>query len=495
MKILRLTTQSQNAIFDTSINDELLITPEAKIALQSLTLEQDDEFIVIDDTNDSFTYSVQNGQTTTINIPHQVVSFQNFNAFFSQFTRLLNNSINYNFTTPYNALLAMEWKVDTNTTKKVVIEHKKGAVNEHVEMWKVGADVDRQGTDVWGLYVDKGAFSMEDYIYNMMSPKIVSQGNGFLRCQVNKALFNAAGAPRNGFVIGLSKTNLGEITSAQFTQNMVDYGLSLNLTADGVGDYRIQQKGVFTDTGENLSYAGEGNDNNDYVEIVKNGSQIQAVIYDGGAGFTQTVVNIGAIESNVDLYPFIVFHNFTDYVSVRKVRTTISPFANQDDLAASQKVDQPILGVAGLGAPPMPTPGRTAQFINFDSIGLAEFLGFQNQRNPQSGTRLERNIQYIANEIFKPRFFVQSMIVEMLNLKLDSYDGLPTQEQRKSILAFVPQGNQDRITVYEPNNLNFIDLKNKEPLLLRNIKARIVQGDYSAVNLLGQASLVLLIDG
>jgi len=143
----------------------------------------------------------------------------------------------------------------------------------------------------------------------------------------------------------------------------------------------------------------------------------------------------------------------------------------------------------------MPTPGRTAQFINFDSIGLAEFLGFQNQRNPQSGTRLERNIQYIANEIFKPRFFVQSMIVEMLNLKLDSYDGLPTQEQRKSILAFVPQGNQDRITVYEPNNLNFIDLKNKEPLLLRNIKARIVQGDYSNVNLLGQASLVLLIDG
>ena len=83
MKILRLTTQSQNAIFDSSINDELLITPEAKIALQSLTLEQDDEFIVIDDTNDSFTYSVQNGQTTTINIPHQVVSFQNFNAFFS----------------------------------------------------------------------------------------------------------------------------------------------------------------------------------------------------------------------------------------------------------------------------------------------------------------------------------------------------------------------------------------------------------------------------
>ena len=78
MKILRLTTQNPQAIFDTNINDELLLAPDAKIALQSLTLEQDDEFLVIDDTNDTFTYSTQTGQQTTINIPHQVISFQNF---------------------------------------------------------------------------------------------------------------------------------------------------------------------------------------------------------------------------------------------------------------------------------------------------------------------------------------------------------------------------------------------------------------------------------
>ena len=92
MKILRLTTQNPQAIFDTSVNDELLIQPNAKIALQSLTLEQDDEFLVIDSTNDTFTYSTQTGQSATITIPHQVISFQNFHTFFEQFTKLLNNS-------------------------------------------------------------------------------------------------------------------------------------------------------------------------------------------------------------------------------------------------------------------------------------------------------------------------------------------------------------------------------------------------------------------
>ena len=81
----------------------------------------------------------------------------------------------------------------------------------------------------------------------------------------------------------------------------------------------------------------------------------------------------------------------------------------------------------------------------------------------------------------------------MLNMKLDSYDGFPGSEKRKSILAFIPTSNQDRITVYEQNQ-NFIDLRNEHPILLRNIQARIVQGDYSPINLIGQASMVILVE-
>lgn len=495
MKILRLTTQNPQAIFDTNINDELLLAPDAKIALQSLTLEQDDEFLVIDDTNDTFTYSTQTGQSATITIPHQVISFQNFNTFFQTFTRLLNNSVNYDYNTPYNSLLAIEWFVDTDTTKKVIIEHKKAAVNEHVDMWIKGTDVDRQGGDLWGIYGNPSVGDLDEYTFNMLSPKVASRGNGFLRCQIYEALFNGAGNAKQGVLLGFSKTNLGEITSAEFTENMVDYGIVLTMTADGTGDYRAQQKAVFTDTTFNLDYTAAGDGANDYMEIQRNGTTIKAVIYGKNAGVREYIIATD-VESNVDLYPFIVFHQIHQFFKINKVRTTISPFANDADFTAADKVDQgfDVSDFVGVTAPPMPTPGRTAQFIDFNTEVFAEFLGYNNQRIPQAGTTLARNIQYIADKIFKPRFFVQTMLVEMLNLKLDSYDGLPTQEQRKSILAFIPQGNQDRITVYEPNNLNFINLKNKEPILLRNVKARIIQGDYTNINLLGQASLVLLID-
>ncbi len=496
MKILRLTTQNPQAIFDTSVNDELLIQPNSKIALQSLTLEQDDEFLIIDSTNDTFTYSTQTGQQATITIPHQVISFQNFNTFFEQFTKLLNNSINYDYTNPYNSLLGIEWFVDTDTTKKVIIEHKKGSVNEHVDAWELGADVDRQNGDQWAIYGNPPVGDLDGYTFNMLSPKYVSRGNGFLRCQIYEALFNGAGNAKQGVLLGFSKTNLGEVASADFTENMVDYGIVLTMTADGTGDYRAQQKGVFTDTTYNLDYTSAGDGANDYMEIQRNGTTIRAVIYGKNAGVREYDIATD-VESNVTLYPFIVFHQIHQFFKINKVRTTFSPFDDLTDLAASEKIDQgfDVSDFVGVTAPPMPTPGRTAQFIDFNTEIFAEFLGYNNQRQPQSGTRLERNIQYVADKIFKPRFFVQSMIVEMLNLKLDSYDGLPSQEQRKSILAFVPQGNQDRITVYEPNNLNFIDLRNAEPVLLRNIKARIIQGDYSNINLLGQASLVLLIDG
>lgn len=495
MKILRLTTQNPQALFDTNINDELLLAPDAKIALQSLTLEQDDEFLVIDDTNDTFTYSTQTGQQTTITIPHQVISFQNFHTFFETFTKLLNNSINYEYSNPSNSLLGIEWFVDTDTTKKVVIENKKAAVNEHADMWITGTDVDRQNGDIWAIYGTPSVGDLDGYTFNMLSPKVASRGNGFLRCQVYKALFNGAGNPKQGVLIGFSKTNLGEITSAEFTENMVDYGLSLTITADGVGDYRAQEKANFTDTTYNLDYTSEGDGANDYMEIQRNGTTIKLVIYGKNNGLRQYDIATN-VDSNIDLYPFIVFHQDHTYFKVNKVRTTISPFANDADFTAADKVDEAfdVSSFVGATAPPMPPPGRTAQFIDFNTEVFAEFLGYNNQRVPQAGTTLARNIQYIADKIFKPRFFVQTMLVEMLNLKLDSYDGLPTQEQRKSILAFIPQGNQDRITVYEPNNLNFINLKNREPILLRNIKARIIQGDYTNINLLGQASLVLLID-
>jgi len=484
MKLIRITTTDPQAIFDNTIQGELLLKPRSRIALQSLTLEQDDQFIVIDDTNDTFTWSSQNGQSATITFPHQVVSYQNFQTYLDQFTRLLNDSVDFDNTTPYNSLLAMEWQVALNQKQKIQIEHKKGVVGEHQDQWTLGDDVDKEDSN-WAVGASVIA-SMEGYQYNMLARKYTSKGVGFVRCQLNKAIFNAGGDQRQGVLIGLSRTDLSQIEFGDFTENMVDYGLLLTLTGGaGGGDYKTQEKALVSASFTDLNYVGEGDADNDYMEVMKTGTEVIATIYrQGGLVITQVIAT--DIDSSVELFPFVVFHADEDYMKITKLRTVVSPFENLENVAT--KTDD-----VGVGAPPMPSPGRTNNFINFVTQSLAEFLGYNNIREPRVGATQARDIQYIADKIFKPRYFVQSMIIEMLNMKLESYDGFPGAEKRKSILAFIPTDNQERITVYEQTQ-NFIDLNNEYPILLRNIQARIVQGDYSPINLIGQASMVLLVD-
>jgi hypothetical protein len=85
------------------------------------------------------------------------------------------------------------------------------------------------------------------------------------------------------------------------------------------------------------------------------------------------------------------------------------------------------------------------------------------------------------------------------NIAIDSYDsyisgGQYIESGRKNILAVVPKTNANGEVIYEPNYPTFIDLKNKEELLIRNIKARIVKSDYSPFAMRGLATMTILIE-
>jgi len=87
-------------------------------------------------------------------------------------------------------------------------------------------------------------------------------------------------------------------------------------------------------------------------------------------------------------------------------------------------------------------------------------------------------------------------LVEMLNMKLDSFDNFASKKGRSNLLAIVNAnerntGNIDDVLQYEPNNLTYISLANKQELSLRNIRCRIVHSDYSPVSTDGMSNVVL----
>ena len=179
-------------------------------------MEQDDAYIVIDNNNDKFTWSSQNGQEVTIDLPHQTISAQNFNDFLETFTKVLNNSVFYDFAQPYNSLLAMEWRVSLTQEQKVSIQHHKSPVVEHATDWQLGQDVDKVG-GAWGVQVNQPPADLDGFKYNMLGPVRITSGTGFVRAQVHKATYNAAGNARQGVVLGLSRRDLSEVESDNFT--------------------------------------------------------------------------------------------------------------------------------------------------------------------------------------------------------------------------------------------------------------------------------------
>ena len=92
-------------------------------------------------------------------------------------------------------------------------------------------------------------------------------------------------------------------------------------------------------------------------------------------------------------------------------------------------------------------------------------------------------------------------LVEMLNMKLDSYDNYSdntskSKRGRSNILAVINSnefntGNIDRVLLYEPNDPIYISLLNANELSLRNIRARLVNLDYSPVRTFGISTLTI----
>ena len=141
--------------------------------------------------------------------------------------------------------------------------------------------------------------------------------------------------------------------------------------------------------------------------------------------------------------------------------------------------------------PPQPDARANDQFLNFGSIQVANYLGYKNQRQPQSGFTRGTNVSYVADNQFNDKVIADAFLVEMLNIPLDSYDSFV--KQRKNLLAVVPESDSTGVVIYEPSTPFFIDVKNQQDLLLRNIRARVVAPDYTPFAMRGLATMTILI--
>lgn len=517
--LIRITTEDNDSRFDGTINADLVLNPGSEIALKSLYIEKENDLISIRQGQNTVTYNF-NDNAVVANLATAEYDNNNFQSLLDDIESKLNNSIGYDATV-YNTAaalkLGMDFQVAINEDLKVQIEQGKANIGPQADLFQAGASDDittaeETGaapngvtSDVW--YVDdpitdgKGrVMKLDDHLPN---------GIGYLEAMLWKVAHNAVpDADANSFYLCFSTIDLADATTEEIENNLDNYlraGVGIATTA---ANYEIISLVGTTATSiaTVVDPIVEGQNENMRIRLLRNGNDIQYIYKDNATG-DMIVGDITTLQTNQRVWPFVVFFSNKDYIKLAQVQCAISHFSRETTTPAV-KLENPVVDAAARPFQSTYTPAKgwqsssgwvdiplyisTNNSLVFQNITLARFLGYDFTAHPRAGTVRNINFSAPAQVKFGPRIAVDELIVLTENLELNSYDTFVSQ--RKNILEIVGvDTSNDGKVVYNADFPNFISLKNKEPVILRNLLFRIVEKDYSTMKLFGQAAIVVLV--
>ena len=516
MKLLRLTTRERTALFDAAYQGDLVIPPNSKIALQSVSINADPASLVVDGENNQITYQVRDGLQRVVTIPDGEYFASSIDIFNRRATVQFNNSCSITFTgvqaadTILKRLVGLEWLVQKNLNNKEQIGYKIGKNGEHPNSWELqtverGAFGNPQRDP---SYRSSDAANVSDASRCMLMPHQIAKGYGYARCKVG--ILNYSGDPNtSGFIWGVTRNLDVKASNMQLTD--IAFGILVNATTND-GDktgkqYQMVIDGVVkADVTPMLTYQNNGgqNNTNEFVEITVNGDQLVANIYRNGSAIPEKLIGVDSSEFfkqgdeqagdvNNRLQPLCVFRGGSANAMINSVAFTPSPYGDPLPIISTDN---------DLGATLPPKPALQVPYNNFlffESDSLALFMGYENRRIPSINFISRYDLDYEAIREMSAPQEADAFLIEMLNMQLDSYDSFSNTlfaagGQRKNILSIIPSANSAGKIVYEPPYPTFIDIANEQPMFIRNLRARVVRSDYSEIFIRGLATLVILID-
>lgn len=497
MKFVRLTTDTSNGIFDCDFNDGITIPADAKIALQSASGNIIGGTLEITDANNNIKYNIDQDYTPTRQVFLTPFIYNNSNSqtLLKDITNKLNDDASYSQDLKY---IGLEWNCFMRTSGKISTGYKISPTSEYYDFptalqlsWnenKATAGQQGDGTHIFSrsLNTDSVARGINS---GFASNIPLARGNGVMRVRIDN--------------LQQTTTQLGQPIHMGFAKNAINvdtnveanytYGIRATIDiATGNRQYYTIQDGVETLSAVAPSAVVDGATTNDILAMEIDGDEIKFLVYkQGGNGIPENLLGATANPkyNNEFLYPFMTFAPRASLASFADLLWTPSAW-EVPDIRLQQRTSTS----THLKAPPVnPSPiATTNNFIEFESSLVSGFLGYNFQRLPPVGTvPAKSTLAIVGQNIYSIGFNVNPYIVQLLNLKVDSYDSF--KKQRENILAVIPSNDSAGNVSYSPPTPFFIDLLNEKPINVRNIKARIVNTDYSEVELTGQAILNILI--
>lgn len=494
VKLIRLTTNNTNGIFNNILNTDVIIEENSKIALCNFSAEIRQDIININATNDKINCQIlkkDEGPRST-NLSNNTYGKNNYEDLFDDMTYKLNTIVSYQ---PSN--IGRQWLACVNdSTNKCEIAIKKGQISKP-EITETSPNLKLKdvqkvvGVNTYHRLETANTLGNNAFMY-YNNP--ISKGSGTLRGRIARASEQPGTEPK-GVIIGLVKQENKPVDTTLIIPTInISYGISFT-TTDGKYSTIINGEETITDLDVNVyGSSGEDQTKNDYIDLEISNGKLYGKVYKWDSEDNESVYyplfEIDYTQEN--LFPVIIFRGH-ETARIKDIMFSNDPYYNN---LVEAYIENEEVGNVYVKPPTPNNKGKpTVGYFQFESNELATYLGYNNSRIPSSG-EVEIGTSYIfkADNEFTLSDLSDTYVVELLgNIQLDAYDTI--DKQRRNILHTIIQPNivSQRLVYMAPYPL-WIDIKNKQKLTMRNFSCRVLKEDLSPVVFSGFSQITILIE-
>jgi hypothetical protein len=535
MRLIRITKNDADVQFDGSISADVNIESGSKMCIEGLSLGIKEADIEIPGGSGLITYT-QGTKVYSVDVARsEPYTTTNGSELIDAITDGLNENIIYYPANadPQNAItIGMEFRASITNAGKVAFQAFKGTVGElkatgATAEWESSAGINvppaaAPNQIAWGVNVPVPDGECRPSLIQLPIPR----GSAYMETTIYDAV-KAGGTSttpdRNGVWLCYTTKDLSALPVEQLRAELetdagrikyCNYGVGATILAANQIQATTIINGVAAPLGAPTTTAVVlGDIKNPRIRLDRSGKKIYATTWNVDAAAISQ--NIGDdVLTTQELYQFLVFWDRDTYIEISQVQACIGPFAN-DTIASFIPEGDADLGVgSGVAIKPIyfppqginatynlyqPDYARTANHLTFPNTDVASYLGYNSVRVPISGSRSGINFSANASYRYGPRLLTDTIIVLSDTIPLVSYDTTRTNNdgegQQRSILAVVPVSSANAGSVSYKGNEMWLDIRNNQPMTLRNLRFRLVDGAYLPLETIGQASLVILVKG
>ena len=282
MRLIRLASENAKGIISNDFQQEIIISPQSKIALKSMSIEVQLSQIQINSSNDTINFQVQSSQGTLIaKLSHN--NYDNITApsLFADMNMSMNSKIRSTGTN-VGKNLGLEIRNAINSRSTFQCAMKQGSLKENTsDLVLDKGDINIVNTGGLGLGVFSAATppsAVTPFNSFFYDPNPIARGGGVVRFKINK-IANVT----DNFILGLTYTNPDTITGGTFPEALLDYGIVCLASAN---NYATYYNGVSSVPLGNIlpNFVADGSTENDSITLSIDQGNVVGTVFQNDSG-------------------------------------------------------------------------------------------------------------------------------------------------------------------------------------------------------------------